>query len=75
MFPIFGFPGYEAEFNGERIAWYLGDNNRLTVDIPASTSGELTVRYAGKALWRIADAVSLLTAVGLAAWLMRRRKR
>ena len=74
MFPIFGFPGYAAEINGERIAWHLGENNRLTVDIPAGTSGELSIRYAGKALWRIADAVSLLTAVGLAAWCIRRKR-
>ena len=74
MFPIFGFPGYVAEINGERIAWHLGDNNRLTVDIPAGTSGEISIRYAGKALWRIADAVSLLTAVGLAAWCIRRKR-
>ena len=75
VLPVFGFDGYRAELNGQEIAWHLGENNRLTVDIPAGTSGELSIRYAGKALWRIADAVSLLTAAGLAAWLIRRRKR
>ena len=64
-FPIFGFDGYAAELNGERIDWTLGDNNRLTVHLPAGAEGELHVWFEGKSYWRIADVVSLLTLIGL----------
>lgn len=73
-FPLFGFDGYAAELNGERIDWTLGDNNRLSVQLPAGTSGELHIWFEGKTLWRVADAVSLLTAVFLCVYLIRRRK-
>lgn len=72
--PVFGFDGYAAEMNGERLGWTLGDNNRLTVQIPAGASGSLRIWFAGKPIWRIADAVSLATAIALCAYLLRRRK-
>jgi len=71
--PVFGFDGYRAELDGEEIGWTLGDNNRLTVQIPAGTDAQLRVWYAGKVLFRIADAVSLAAAL-FAGWLMIRRK-
>lgn len=63
--PLFGFDGYRAELDGEDVAWTLGENNRLTVQIPAGAQGELRVWFAGKPLWRAAEAVSLLAALGL----------
>lgn len=72
--PMFAFDGYRAELGGQEIAFRAGENNRLTVDIPAGTSAQLCVRYVGKALWRAADAVSLLTAVVFAAYLVWRRR-
>ena len=71
--PVFGFDGYRAELDGEEIGWTLGDNNRLTVELPAGTDAQLRVWYAGKAFFRIADAVSLAAAL-FAGWLMIRRK-
>lgn len=71
--PLFGFEGYRAELNGEEIAWTRGENNRLTVLLPAGTKGELRVWFEGFALWRAADCVSLLSALGLAARALRRR--
>ena len=61
--PLFGFMGYAAELGGARVEWTRGENNRLTVAVPAGTDAELRVRFAGMPIWRAADAVSL------AAWL------
>lgn len=72
--PLFGYDGYAAEFNGERVAWTLGENNRLTVHIPAGAQGELRVWFAGKTVWRIADGVSLAAAVLFGMYALRRRK-
>ena len=71
--PVFGFDGYRAELDGQETAWTLGDNNRLTVEIPAGTDAQLRVWYAGKVSFRIADAVSL-SALAFAFWLILRRK-
>ena len=74
--PLFGFDGYAAEVDGVRMALGLGDNNRLTVSLPAGTSGTLRVWYEGKAIWRVFDAVSLVTALALVAgWLRGREKK
>ena len=61
--PLFGYDGYRASVDGQEMETGLGENNRLTVYLSAGTQGELRVWFAGKAVWRIADAVSLLTAV------------
>ena len=63
--PLFGFDGYAAELGGERLETGLGENNRLTVTIPEGSSGTLRVRFAGKAIWRVGDAISALTALAL----------
>jgi hypothetical protein len=59
---------------GESIEWILGDNNRLTVELPAGASGELRVWFAGNPLWRISDAISLITLFALGGHLIRKRK-
>jgi len=72
--PLFGFDGYAAELNGERIGWTRGENNRLAVDIPADTQGTLRIWYEGDVLWRVTDALSLITAICiLGLWLKKRR--
>lgn len=65
VLPLFGFDGYRAELDGKEIPWALGDNNRLTLELPAGTQGELHVWFAGKGIWRAAEAVSLLAALAL----------
>ena len=72
-FPLFGFRGYRAELDGREVFWALGENNRLTVSVPAGAGGLLRVWFAGENIWRAADAVSLVTLLGLAAWCLRRR--
>ncbi|MGN0773383.1 MAG: hypothetical protein ACI4MP_06275 [Candidatus Ventricola sp.] len=71
--PVFGYDGYRAEVDGQRMETGLGENNRLTVTLPAGTRGELRVWFAGKMSWRIAEAVSLVTLLGLLAQAARRR--
>ena len=73
--PLFGFEGYRAEVDGERMEVGPGDNNRLTVRLPAGTSGTLRVWFAGRALWRICDAVSLAALLALLAGAIRARRR
>ena len=74
-FPLFGFDGYAAEVDGQRMDVELGDNNRLKVLLPAGTQGTLKVWFAGKGIWRIADAVSALTLLALVVRSGLRRKR
>lgn len=71
--PLFGYDGYRAELDGKPLEWTAGEDNRLTVSLPAGSQGVLRVYFAGKPLWRAADAVSLLTAVML-VFVMRKRK-
>jgi len=72
--PLFAFDGYRAEVNGREMALEPGENGRLTVLLPAGTEGELRVWFAGKALWRVADGVSLASMLALAVCALRRRK-
>lgn len=73
--PMFGFDGYAAEVNGERMETGLGENNRLRVQIPAGTQGTLRVWFEGKAIWRVGDVISLATAIALALTSAGKRKR
>jgi len=74
--PLFGYDGYRAELDGEEVAWTLGENNRLSVPIQAGMQGELCVWFAGKIIWRAAEAVSLAAALlVLAAGCMHRKRR
>ena len=69
--PLFDFDGYRAELDGERMEVGLGDNNRLTVRLPAGTSGTLRVRYAGRAVWHVCDGISLAALLALLAGAIR----
>ena len=73
-FPLFAFKGYESRLNGQPVSWHAGENNRLTVDIPAGTEAPLTVRWKTPLLWRLADVISLLSLLMLFA-LCRREER
>ena len=73
--PLFAFEGYEAKLCGETVAIARGENNRIAVEIPAGAQGELTVRFVGRGIWRVGEAVSLTTALALAADALRLRKK
>lgn len=73
LLPLFGYDGYRAQVDGQEVEVVLNreQNNRLEIRLPAGTNGSLRVWFAGKAWWRLTDAVSLLTLIGL---FMERRK-
>lgn len=73
--PLFGYDGYRAQVDGREMETGLGEDNRLTVRLHAGTSGELRVWFAGKAVWRIADAVSLGTLLALLGLCLYRRRK
>ena len=47
----------------------------LCVEIPAGYSGEVTVRYVTKPLWRVCAAVSLLTLGGVLYWRYKKKEK
>ena len=63
--PLFAFDGYEAKLDGQALDWTQDDRARLTVRLPENARGRLEIRYVGKAIWRVADAVSAATLIGL----------
>ena len=66
----------QATRAGEPRAVGLGENTRLTGRLPAGAQGTLRVRFVNWPLWRVCDAVSLLTLLAaVAAGIMRRLKR
>ncbi|MBR5301225.1 MAG: hypothetical protein IKU38_00135 [Clostridia bacterium] len=69
--PLFGYDGYRVELNGQELAWTLGENNRLSIALKAGMQGELRVWFAGRMIWRAAEAVSVAAALVL----MSRRKK
>ena len=73
--PLFGYDGYRATVDGKDMQCSLGADQRLVVHIPAGTSGELRVWFAGKTVWRVAEAVSVATALGLALLGWKRRRK
>lgn len=65
VLPLFGYDGYCAELDGQKLDWTLGENNRLKVPLAAGQAGELRVWFAGKPIWRAAEAVSVLAALAI----------
>ena len=72
---MFGFDGYRAELDGRALETGLGGNNRLTVRLPGGAQGELRVWFAGKAIWRAAECVSLLALAWLCVCCVKGRRR
>lgn len=66
LLPLFAYDGYRVEVDGRRMETGMGKNNRMTVLVPAGTSGTLEVRFVGKPIWRAAQAVSLAALLVLA---------
>ena len=74
-FPLFDYDGFRATVDGREIAVERGSNNRVSVVLPAGTSGALKIWFAGKWWWRVGDAASA-AALALLAWSgARKRKR
>lgn len=73
--PLFAFDGYEAKLDGQALDWTQDDRARLTVRLPENARGRLEIRYVGKAIWRVGDAVSAATLIGLLFWMKKGEKK
>ena len=73
--PLFAFDGYEARLGGERLSCGKTETGKLVVYIPKGSSGTLKVFFAGKRVWRLGDALTLLTLICLCAWRMNLHRR
>lgn len=74
-FPLFDYDGFRATVDGREIAVERGSNNRVSVVLSAGTSGALKIWFAGKGWWRIGDAVSAATLIGLLFWMKKGEKK
>lgn len=74
-FPLFDYDGFRATVDGREIAVQRGSNNRVSVVLPAGTSGALKIWFAGKWWWRVGDAVSAATLIGLLFWMKKGEKK
>ncbi|MCD7805952.1 MAG: hypothetical protein LUH19_01270 [Lachnospiraceae bacterium] len=70
--PLFNYDNYVAydTQTGETISITNGSNNRIRLNIPADYSGTIEVKYLIPLLWKIAGAVSVITDVLLAGYLL-----
>ena len=80
IFPIFNYKGYQAELSdGTQLPIEIGPYHKIKLIIPANTRWEgLHVYFKEPAVWRVAECVSLITAILLSAYLiisLRRKKR
>ena len=74
-FPLFDYDGFRATLDGREIAVERGNNNRVSVVLPAGTSGALKIWFAGKWWWRVGDAVSAAALIGLLFWMKKGAKK
>lgn len=74
-FPLFDYDGFRATLDGREIAVERGNNNRVSVVLPAGTSGALKIWFAGKWWWRVGDAVSAAALIGLLFWMKKEEKK
>lgn len=78
--PLIGYKGYvlkcsESEEFSPYISEIRGNHGDLRVIIPPQYSGVLQVSYKGETVFRIAEAISMITLLGLAATVERRRRK
>ena len=74
--PLIAYLGYRAEDDaGNALTLSKGAAARLCVAIPAGYVGGVTVRFLERALWRVAEGVTLLTAIALVGWTVFERRR
>lgn len=64
--PKYNYPYYKAyDENGNELAISNGINNRICVSVESSYNGDVTVKFVEPILWRIAEIISLLSAISL----------
>lgn len=75
VLPLYAFEGYEAALDGVPLAIGHNEHSHMQLAVQAGMQGKLTVRFAGKRVWRLFDAVSLLTAVAFIGMAVKDRRR
>ncbi len=69
--PLYYYPQYEVRLNGDKLRVEKGENGVLRARLDSSSrSGKITAYFKTPAVWTAADIVSLLTLVGMAAYLI-----
>lgn len=71
VFPLYFYPGYEILMDGQKVE-AVSENRLLACRLPGEEA-YVRVSYKGLPGWRAADVVSLLTALGIAAYALRQR--
>lgn len=60
--PLLYYPGYVAkDENGNKLKISCGDNNVLRVELSETKNGTITVNYKEKAIYIVADVISIIT--------------
>ncbi len=72
--PLFYYEGYRAEYEGEDVDIFRGENNRISIMVYQGNDGDVQLSYKEPVLWRFADVVSLGTAMVMFVIFMRKRK-
>lgn len=74
--PVFSYRHYKAENDqGKAVSIVSGENNCIALEIAPGYHGTIKIRFAPPVYWRMAEAVSLLSLLGVAAaYLMRARR-
>lgn len=74
-FSLLYYKGYHAYAmdSGEEFPCYAGDNFEVTVDIPSGFDGKVSVRFESPWYWRAGEVVTLLTALAMLLFFVRRR--
>lgn len=66
-FPMLYYKGYQAyaKENGQKLSVVKGENTDVRVLFPEGFSGEIQISYSGMWYWHMAEAVSMLSLIGL----------
>lgn len=68
--PRFAYPHMDAfNQNGERLEFYKGNNNKLTVRFDKDYEGRVIVDFVEPWYWRVSEFISLLSILGISGYL------
>lgn len=75
--PLLYYKGYQAwdRDTGEKLAVYAGENNTVHVSVPAGYEGTIHTAFVSPWYWRLAEAASLISGIGLILWYRAGRKK
>ncbi|MEG1384457.1 MAG: hypothetical protein RSD08_04070, partial [Oscillospiraceae bacterium] len=69
--PLLYYPGYTAKCADGSLRLGHNAENKVTVLVPAEYSGEVSIGYTGKPIWKIADALTIILAAIFCVFLKR----